>query len=274
MFPFFVITKLFVETNTHKENFLDKFFAKTYNSPTSAFSVFFMSCLAGYPMGAKLICAYHEQGKISPKQAKRMMSFCSVSGPMFMIGTVGVGIFKSFKAGIIILVANIIAALINGLFHRGKFETEKIEYSGHKKEVFLADIVYDSLISILMVGGFIIISFLLIDTLININVLPFISGTISSVFFNKVSPEIVQSVLSGLIEITRGIIDINNLNLSLQTKIVIASGSIGFGGISIMLQSMAFLKKINMKFSHMLFQKTTQGIISTLISIILVFLVF
>ena len=277
MFPFFILTKTIVETSTHKLNFMDKFFAKTYKTSPYALNIFLLSCLAGYPMGAKIICSYFEQGKITRQQAQKMLSFCSISGPMFMIGTVGVGIFKSFKMGVVILASNVIAALINGLIYKSKCDNnlkESCEYSGRKKEVFLSDIMYDSLISILMVGGFIVLSFLIIDSLSQSNILPILSNTISSVCLNKVNPQIVQSILSGFIEITRGVIDIKATNINIKIATVLTSGLIGFGGLSIMMQSVAFLKKLNMKFKDMFLQKITQGIIATLISILLVFAFF
>lgn len=227
-------------------------------------------------MGAKIICVYYEQNRITNQQAKHMMSFCSISGPMFMIGTVGVGIFYSFKAGVVILISNIIAALINGLIHKDK-SNETVDYFNNfynKKEFSISDIVFDSLTSILMVGGFVILSFLLIDTLISTNILPFISNTISCVFNNSISANVVQSFLCGIIEITRGAIDLSSTNLNIQALTVLSSGLIGFGGFSILFQSLAFLNKLNIKFKEVLFQKTTQGILSTIIAFLLVIITF
>ena len=71
-------------------------------------------------MGAKLICEQYNKKYISSIEAEKMLSFCSVSGPMFMIGTVGFSMFNSYKAGVVIFVANIIACLINGLIFKNK----------------------------------------------------------------------------------------------------------------------------------------------------------
>ena len=226
-------------------------------------------------MGAKIICAYYEQNRITKQQAKHMMSICSISGPMFMIGTVGVGIFCSFKVGVVILISNIIAALINGLIHKNK-STETVDFNNfyNKKEFNISDIVLDSLTSILMVGGFVVLSFLLIDTLISTNILPFVSNTICCVSKNLISKEVVQSFLCGLIEITRGVLDLSKTNLNLSTSAILSSGLIGFGGFSILFQSLAFLKKLNIKFKDVLFQKITQGILATIIAFILVIITF
>lgn len=271
MFPFFILTRLLVNIAEIKSNPLDKFFCKTYRTPSGSLYIFFLSILSGYPMGAKLISAMYENGQIDSNQAKKMLSFCSVSGPMFIVGTVGVGILNSYKAGIIILICNIIASLLNGLIYRGKICNDKKQnYQQIKKDNLLSDSVYDSLQSILMVGGFIVLSFLAIDILKNLQILPVISNTISWVSHNKLSADMVESVLSGLIEMTRGIIDLNCTSITLASKTIIASALIGFGGVSIMMQSLSFLNKLKIPAKTMFLQKLTQGFICILITFLAV----
>ena len=112
LFPFFIFVNLISYLNPPKDNFMDKFFNKTYHTPNGSFLTFFLSVLSGYPMGAKLICTMYENKYISSNEAKKMLSFCSISGPMFIIGTVGVMMLQSFKAGFIILIANSLAVTL------------------------------------------------------------------------------------------------------------------------------------------------------------------
>lgn len=60
-----------------------------------------------------------------------MSAFCSTSGPMFIVGAVGIGMFESTKFGYILFLSHAISALINGLIFRN-FHTEKSE----KKKLF------------------------------------------------------------------------------------------------------------------------------------------
>lgn len=272
LFPFFILTRLIVSLSEIKPSFIDKPFNKLYNAPTGSFYIYFLSILSGYPMGAKLICQMYENGRITNLEAKKMMSFCSVSGPMFILGTVGISIFCSYKAGIIILISNIIASLINGLIYRGKKTEikEKNIYLSKNNPNLLSDSVYDSLISVLMVGGFIVLSFLIVDFLTNIGFIQNLSNAICCVFNCNSLQDIVQATLSGCIEMTRGIIDINSLNISLKLKTVIASGLIGFGGLSIIMQSISFLSKLKIPIKSMFLQKLTQGILCVIITSLLV----
>ena len=212
-------------------------------------------------MGAKLVSSMHLNKKISLNQAKSMLSFCSVSGPMFIIGTVGVSIFNSYKVGLVILISNILACLINGLFYKNKdtFLNEKIEYNSNN--LCLADIIYDSLISILMVGAYIAISFVFVDIIKCFNIF----NSLGKIFNLDLS--FIEAVFTGIIEITRGSIEICNANANIILKTILTSGVIAFGGISVFLQSLGFLKSLNIKPKVLLLQKFTQCIICLIVSV-------
>lgn len=268
LLPFFILTRLIVGLTTPKPNRVDKVFNRLYNTPALTSVIFVLSVISGYPMGAKLICNLFEGKIIEQDDAKRMLSFCSISGPMFIVGTVGVGIFLSYKAGLIILLSNILASLINGLIYRGKRkilqEKKEITFGEHKN--LLQSSVYDALISVLMVGAYIVLSFLIVDLLKNTHVLSLIANFICKIFkfFNV---KAVEAVLAGIIEITRGVLDLQASGISLSIKTIIASGIIGFGGFSVMMQSYSFLTTLKIKMKTMFLQKLTQGVLCLIITI-------
>ncbi len=275
LFPFFVLTKLILNLSSPKESFLDKFFFKIYHTPTGSASTFFLATLAGYPVGAKLICEMHKNGQANSKQAQKMLSFCSVSGPMFMLGTVGIGLLFSFKAGIIILISNIVASLLNGLLYRGKCEKINLEKRFfNKNDSSLSACVYDSLVSILMVGAFIAISFILIELLSQLHIFEFLGKTICGVFNLKGRLDVVVSALKGTIEITGGIQSLSLTNVSLAEKTILASGLIGFGGISVLMQSISILNDLKIPVKTMLKQKFTQGLLCLIVSTLLCVIFF
>ncbi len=343
LLPFFIFTRIIVSICPPKKSVLDKPFKKFYNTPNGSFLIFFLSVISGYPMGAKLISNMYENKYIDNDDALAMLSFCSISGPMFMIGTVGVSIFHSYKAGLIIMIANLLASIFNGLIFRKRIKSKQIynkkednnflkgsnlqiknvdlalnreknlnktdkikdlniekdrtenrfikekledktnEYKEKKIEQnsdnknessnILADSVYDSLNSILIVGVYIMLSFLIIDLLKNIGFISNVASAICGVFNVTDKQNVVESVLSGLVEITRGNIDLATTNISLQAKTIISSGLIGFGGISVLMQSSAFIKNLNLPLNSIVTQKVCQGLLSTLFAIPLIFLV-
>jgi len=275
LFPFFILTRLIVNLSENKDGFMDKVFNKTFCTPNGSFRTYFLSVLSGYPMGAKLICDMYENKLINIKDAEKMLSFCSISGPMFMLGTVGVMMLKSYKAGLIILISNIIASLLNGLIYRGKHENKSKENLNiyTTNELSLSNCVYDSLISILMVGAYVVLSFLIIEVFKSLHFFDAISYSICSVFKCLNRQNVLKSVMFGFIEITCGILNLSSTSVSLFTKIIISSGLVGFGGFSIIMQSLNFLSKIKIPIKKIFLQKITQGILCIVISTILSILI-
>lgn len=272
LFPFFILTRTIVTLSSNQTGRLDKFFSKFFNTPRGSLKIYSLSLLSGYPMGAKLICNEFEDGKTNSHQALKMLSFCSMAGPMFIIGTVGVAIMKNMICGIVILASNIIATLINGIIFSKFKKEEKLEHSlkapQYKTSHFsIEQIVYDSLISVLMVGCYIALSFLLIELLKSLNIINFITFSLSKIF--RIDESIISSVIIGIVEITKGAIEIEKLNVALRLKTIILSGIIGFGGLSVMMQSVSFLSKLKLKIKHMFLQKFIQGLISLIIAVIL-----
>lgn len=269
LFPFFILSRLIIKLSNYSSNPLDKLFNKIYNTPNGSLSIFTLSSLSGYPMGAKMIGTIFEDHSISKTDAKKLLALCNLSGPMFMIGTVGIACLGSYSAGIIICVSNILASLINGLIYKGGKTISNIRIQNKQDSNILTDTIHDSLQSILMVGGFIIFSFLLIEVLKSTNILTMLSNAICSVFNCGQYKDIVESILCGLIEITTGCINTGSINISLRVKTIITSSIIAFGGLSILFQSKTFIDKIGIPTRYILLQKTTQTIITFLVSLLL-----
>ncbi len=275
LFPFFICARLIINLVGLNYSPMDKFFKKLYHTPTPSFLIFVLSCLSGYPMGAKLIASAYEQGAISKTDAKKILSFTSVSGPMFVIGTVGVGFMSSVKVGVLILVSNILASLINGFIYRGKISKSEEKISLHKNSnVSLSDTVYDSLISILMIGGFIVISFLLVDILTNLKILNYLCYGISHLFFGGKYQDIIFSSFCGLFEVTRGCLATSACACPLSVKAIISSVIVSFGGLSIILQTSSLTSKIGISTKYVILQKITQSIITLIIVIPLSLIIF
>ncbi len=259
--PFIFFVKVLTSLGT-----LDKF-SKVFEKPckflfktsSSASLVFMTSIISGYPVGAKMTAELYENGKISKSDAFKMCSFCSTSGPMFIIGAVGIAMLKNHLFGIIIFIAHILGALINGLLYRNiKLKDDKIiENKTNQKEnkgFDISSIVLDSALSMIIVGTIIAIFFVVITSL--------------SPIFN-LFPPYISSILEGCIEITKGCIDIAS-HYSGAWAIIPATFVISFGGISTILQSLSMLSRLNMPVKLFCLQKFTHALISCFISVLIV----
>ena len=277
LLPFFIATRLLIFLTVENIRPLDKFTNKMFKVNNGG-KIFFLSIISGYPIGAKLINEAYKSGQVDLISAKKMMSYCSVSGPMFIIGSIGIGVFKSVKIGYILLLCHIIGAILNGIFFRNAYKNSKEQDTPHEfakttSTNILSDTMYDSIISILLVGGYIVFAFVLIDLLNNLMLMPTLSHILSNVFRLK-NNQTTLAFLNGMLEMTRGLINVGEQSLSTPLNICLSSFLIAFGGVSIFLQSLNFTKELKIKKSYFLFQKFCQGIITLLVSIVVCLIIY
>ena len=55
-----------------------------------------MGIISGYPVGAKIACNFRKNNVCSKEECERLLSFTNNSGPLFIVGTVGITMFKFY----------------------------------------------------------------------------------------------------------------------------------------------------------------------------------
>ncbi len=272
LFPFFVFTKLLASSGVVEK--LGKKLSGTtkflFATPGVSAYVYLMSILSGYPVGAKITAGLYEQKVISKQEAIKITTFTSTSGPLFIIGTVGVGMFINAKLGIVILIAHLIGALLNGILFRGYGKTTSITETttGQPPQNILEDAMWSSIKSVLIIGGYVSIFFVLINILENYKLLLPINSLLGFLLsIVGISPEVASGVSSGFFEVTRGCLTLSETFIPLPVTAILLTFIISFGGLCIHLQAMTFLKKFDMKTSFYFLMKTTQAILSALVCI-------
>ena len=257
--PFMIITSLIIDLGALEKicKPLGKVFQKFYGTSSSSSYVFLMSIMAGYPVGSKMTADLYEKGQISRSQAFKMSAFCSNSGPMFIIGTVGTILLGNATIGAILFFSHILSALINGLIYKNikvkEMENLNKQSASPKTSSTFGEIVSSSVIAALNVGAIICLFFIIIDAL-------------NPIF--SLLPANIKPLFEGMIELTRGCIDSANLPPNLAC--IICSFLISFGGFSTIMQSKAMLKKLKMPTWLFSVQKFSQGLISAFLTFVLI----
>lgn len=272
LFPFFFLTALLTKTGA-----VEKFAKLSAPATKKLFRcsgisgyVYLMSVISGYPVGAKLICDLRGQNLISKGEADRMSTFCSTSGPLFIFGSVAAGMFLNKKAGVLIFAAHIAASLLSGIIFRNYGEKTNAGGSGlpaHSSNTdnVLYDCIYSSVVSILIVGGFIAVFFVAADMLINLKILSPLAWLFSAMLKPfGITPETASGLVQGLIESTRGCFAVASCGTNPLT-VALASMIISFGGMSINIQAICYLQKCGVKVRVYLLSKLLQSVISFLI---------
>lgn len=271
LFPFFFLTRLLsafgaIEIVSVK---LQKVMKTLFNLPPTSSYPILMSYLSGYPVGAKIISEMYEERLIDENTAKKLALPASTSGVVFVVGSVGGLMFQDVKIGWIIYLSHILGAIILGIVMRSKQTaqaTNDLILPKNTLDNVLGEAVYSSVISILLVGGYIILFYVLIDVLFS---LP--TTTIFINFINNLlQTNLTESVLRGFFEATQGISEVAKICSNKKIASVMACGLISFGGLSINLQNMNFLSKAKISFGYFLPKKLLHALFSMLICLVFV----
>lgn len=286
--PFFFFSKLLLELGAAET--LSSIFApvmkRLYRCKGETAYIFIMSVLSGYPVGAKLTREMYDNNIISAAEAKRSVAFCSTSGPIFIIGSVGAGIFGSVKLGVILLIAHLIGALINGLLYsrigaKSGRSTPKtpapsiIPPPSKPLDKILSDSIYSTMIQLLIIGGYVALFYMIADIASTTGITRPLIWLAKGLLKPLAAAQYAPSFVNGLLEMTRGQIELASSaagSISIATASVSAF-TIAWGGLSVHIQNISFLSGAKVKISFYLLSKTTQAIITTLLTMCIWYLI-
>lgn len=270
LFPFMFFTKLLtsfgmVKKMSQKLSPITQFL---FNTNGISSYVFIMSILSGYPIGAKLIADLYTSGAITQNDAKKMSAFCTTSGPIFIIGSVGAVMFNSATIGLIIYISHILSSIMCGIILSGsRKKSSKTDSSPPTtaNTVTNADNILGSTItstveSILVVGAYISIFFLLADLLTDIGLLKGLSFIIEKILNVFGIKNLSTGIAGGLLEVTRGCkLLSSNINV---WSVCFACSVISFSGLSIIMQSINFLSKCKVKLGYFCLVKLLHSVLA------------
>lgn len=268
----------------------EPFMAPLFNVNGNGSFPFIAGMTSGYPMGAKITSKLRQENLVSRVEAQRLLSFANNSGPLFILGAVGVGMFKNASVGYFLMLIHYLAAIINGLMfkyygkekaksvRRGrgmllndaleKMRVERIR-DGRSFTLILSESLMDSMTSIVNIGGYIMLFFVVVKALEIVNIISVFESLLYPIIkMLHISPEMFNGLFYGIFEITGGAGKLSVLPLS--RPVVLLTGFIlSFGGFSIHAQSSNFISKTDISIPIYLLSKLSHGLLTALLGYIL-----
>lgn len=180
-----------------------------------------------------------------------------------------------------LFITHFLSCIIVGfIFRFWKFnDREKITYrtstNSSKKTVtfsnlgeVLATSITNSINTVVMIGGFVILFSVIISILNSSGVLNIASTTLYPIFnFLKIDVNYIKPIVSGIVELTNGLLQVTSINTkSISTTIIIASMLLGFGGFSVLLQVLSITSKSDISIKPYAIGKLLHGIIAALLT--------
>lgn len=250
--------------------------------------VFVISTVSGYPVGAKLAYDLRDKGQISSSEAQRLVSFCSTSGPLFIIGAVAVGMFNNPSLGYLMILCHYLGSISVGILFRNygkeKLSKSNINIRTNFKNiistryssnigffVMFGNAVVNGVNTLLAVGGFVIVFSVVFKILSLFNIISLLTTILSiplSLF--GVTKELCYAFIGGLFEITIGCSNISQVaSASLSIKASLSSFLIGFSGLSILAQCCNFLAKTDINTNLYILSKFLHGLFAAIFTFLL-----
>lgn len=271
LLPFFILTKLLSYTNALKSlgNVFTPITSKFYGVGGISGYIYIMSIISGYPVGAKLTSDLYKGGVITSGQAQTITSFASTSGPLFILGTVAIGMYNNSAIGFVIIISHIFGAILNGFLYKNKEKISTCNFSQKESKNILNETMTSSIMSIMIVGGFIAIFYMFLQIILSLNIF---SPILNIAKIIGIDEGLSKGMIAGFFEVTTGCLILSKYSISYKLLAILSTFLISFGGLSIHAQAYTFLHDFNMPYKKFFLQKLTHAIFSTVIAIIFSFL--
>ena len=279
LLPFFIATELLNYTNIVSVlgKYLNKFMRPLFNVPGEGAYAFIMGIISGYPMGAKIVSKLKEDGNCTLAESERLLAFTNNSGPLFIIGTVGVSLLGDTSTGLLLFFTHLLACLSvafifrfwkakqnhyrNALQFIGKnssiIKKETVSFSNLGE--ILSNSIINALNTVIMIGGFVVLFSVITSILNQCHIISGISSLLYNLF--NIPVNFSNSIITGIVELTNGLKSLCSIHSrNLSNIVVLCAFLLGFGGISVMLQVLSITSKAGISIKPYFIGKCLQGI--------------
>lgn len=193
--------------------------------------IFFSSILSGSPINAVILKNYLENDYITVKKASKILAYTSFNNPLFLYNYLHLILNNNYNVIKVMGILYISNFILYIYFNKKNNSQSFIKYKEYnlKKELFNS--IYEIIQNLIKIMGIIIFFKIILDLLMT-------------------KKSICYSLLKGLVEVTTGLNDLINFNISIKIKEIISYIIISFMGLSIQMQMSIILEKYNIDYKY------------------------
>ncbi len=275
LFPFFVLSSLVVELGMSRYlgRLLEPVMAPLFQVNGNCAAALALGFVGGYPVGARTAIQIYENGQCSRTEAERMLAFCNNSGPAFILGVVGAGVFGSGAAGLLLYLAHLLASLLVGMLFRFYRPGERPQTRRSRGPQFQAasfpkaftKSVTGAMQSTLNICAFVLFFTVFLRILAHAGILVRL-GQILSALLSPLGMDQTwaERLLTGLMEVSSGVSSLTDG--SLPGRLSMAAFMLGWAGVSVHCQVLAFLGDSGLSVRTYIAGKLLHGILSAVLT--------
>ncbi len=254
LFPFFICSGLLIYSGFCES--LAKVFRfcmmPLFRVNPAGASAFILGIVSGYPLGAITAGELYKNSYISKTEAERLLAFCNNSGPLFILGSVGIAVYSNLKYGIMLYVCHALAAVTVGIifsfYKRKSYTAPSTVMSSPDRSIgeIFSIALNNAVQNILTVCGAVV--FFSIISRIALDFVP-----LNSYF---------MALAKGISEFVTGTISVADLSIPICEKLILTAFIVGFAGFSVHIQVMAVIAKYELSLIPYFIGKLLHGIIA------------
>ncbi|MCL6613914.1 MAG: sporulation integral membrane protein YlbJ, partial [Firmicutes bacterium] len=260
LFPFFVLSEVLLGLGV--VHFMGVIFEPlmrpVFNVPGAGAFALSMGLAAGYPMDAVITGKFRQRGLCTQVEAERLLAFTNTADPLFIFGAVAVGMFGLPALGPLLAAAHYLSSFTVGFifrFHRrgergpeiGAEETSggmlyravRALFRGRREDgrplgQLLGEAVRESVATLFMIGGFIVVFSVLVRILTVVGMMDLLAPPAAGFLrLLGLSPALVPALFRGLLEIDLGTVAASRAAAPLVQRAIMASAVIAWSGLSV-----------------------------------------
>lgn len=238
---------------------------------------FVIAFMSGYPMGAKIVGDLTANGCLSREEGRHVLSYSLVTGPAFIIGTVG-AFMGNTRAAVAVAAAHYMGAILNGLIYRcptpprctpgcrsRKVDLKARADVGADTGLHTQQNSYMDSFTASIIAGFkamaVILAYLILF-MIGMELLE------SAGVFGLLPGEPWAAFAKGLIEMTVGSNMIGLCDISIGLKTALTAFIVSFGGFSVIGQSVSMAAGSGLGLGTIIKIKLTHGLIAGILAVV------
>ena len=234
-------------------------------------TAFLVGISGGYPLGAAYAAQLYKRGGISRVDAEKMLVCCNNSGPAFILGAVGSGVFHSVCAGLFLYAVHILAALIAAVILSPSCGgSSAVSGAPGFSEAFTRS-VSRSVTACLSVCGFIVAFSVLVGIIDSSGAISLAAGRLSALF--GLEPHFCRALLLGVLELGNAVSAMNGLAVS-PANLALAALILGWGGISVHFQTFSVISDTELKAARYIIGRLLTSILACIMAYFGAYVVF
>lgn len=274
LFPFFVLSTMVVELgmSQYLGKLLEPIMMPLFRVNGACATALALGVVGGYPVGARTAINLYQSGQCTRTESERLLAFCNNCGPAFILGVVGAGVFESGLAGLILYLGHLCASLLVGILFRFYKSDDRPQANRRNSAqfqavslpaVFTKSIVHAMQASI-NICAFILFFNVLIRILTVSGLLSALAKLLSFLFAPLgLTTQWAQQLLAGLLEVSSGVSSLRDGSFS--GRLSMAAFMLGWAGVSVHCQVLAFLGESGLSLRTYLVGKLLHGGLSAVI---------